>query len=160
MTALTEFMKNQHGKKTVTLFTIGYSNRPFKTVINMLLKKQIELVIDVRDSLGSYNNAFNGNTRDLAYAFDSMGIKYEHRTEFGNPYRLRGLFKRDIRGWRNKFFSMKYLDNKDRLFYQDYVTRNRICLMCAEKDFRDCHRTEIARWIRENSEIRIRVIHL
>lgn len=144
--------------QTVDLFTIGYSVRKFKVLVNMLIKYQIDQVIDVRLNDFSDNRDFNGQSKDLSFAFRSYGIYYEHRPKFGNPRFIKRIFKRDRKQWRIEYFS-RFKEN-DRGTFQHLFTRESTVLMCSEKDFRKCHRTELAHWIARGSNPRIKVKHL
>ncbi|PWI49480.1 hypothetical protein CEE45_01430 [Candidatus Heimdallarchaeota archaeon B3_Heim] len=143
---------------TLFLYTIGYSIRSFKTVVNMLLKHEIEKVIDIRFSRYSRNSDFNGQDQNLAMKFLGYGIDYEHRREFGNPNSLWKLFKDNRRAWRLKFFS--HFTTGELLLYQSLFTRQKTVLMCSEKKIRHCHRLEVANWLSQGANPEIRVIHL
>jgi len=124
----------------------------------MLIPYEIEQVIDIRENPWSYNHDFNGTTKNLALQFAGVGIDYQHRQELGNPKSYSKIFQSERKYWRNLFFSK--FQTLERLAYQQLFTDRKTALMCAEKDFRKCHRTEIAYWIARGSNPRIKVIHL
>ncbi|MFX0170925.1 MAG: DUF488 family protein [Candidatus Hodarchaeota archaeon] len=91
--SLTGYFPENQQKTLLSLYTIGYSVRQFKTVVNMLIRHEIEQVIDVRFNDYSANIDFNGQNRDLSSMFRGYGIYYEHRPKLGNPPGIRKLFK-------------------------------------------------------------------
>ncbi|MFX0170430.1 MAG: DUF488 family protein [Candidatus Hodarchaeota archaeon] len=120
----------------------------------------MENVFDIRFNVFSDNPEFNGHSRKLELHFEGVGLQYEHKPELGNPPELRELYGQNRRIWRRVFFSRQGFSALDRGSYQYVVSQNSICLMCAEKNPKTCHRTEIAYWIAEESNPEIKVIHL
>ena len=74
------------------------------------------------------------------------------------PRSLKRIFRRYRDQWRTEYFS-RFKEN-DRDTFQHLFTRESTVLMCSEKDFRKCHRTELAYWIAQGSIPRIKVKHL
>lgn len=155
---IVDYLPSKDKTKYVTLYTIGYSVRSLKTVVNMLLKHGIEKVVDIRFYRYSRNSDFNGNYRNLALTFLGYGIDYEHRREFGNHRSLHKLFRNDRTQWSETFFSR--FTRGDKRLYQDLFTRQITVLMCSEKKIRKCHRLEVANWLSRESNPRIHVKHL
>lgn len=140
------------------LYTIGYGMRPFQKIKDVLVNYQIDQVIDIRYNDYSENRDFNGQNTDLGYLFWKYGMTYIHRKDLGNPPAIQRLFKSNKRLWRKQFFSRFRLS--DRLKLQALVAQTTTALLCAEKNPKTCHRTELADWIAKGSNPRIKVIHL
>ena len=145
-------------KLSLSLFTIGYSVRSLKTVLNMLIPHEIEQIIDVRYNVWSRNPDFNGKDKKLRVAFAGFGIEYKHIQKLGNPPVIRHLFSKNRTEWRYLFFNQ--FTNEEKELYQKIVLRKPTVLMCSENRHSKCHRTEIARWLCENLPSQVKVIHL
>jgi uncharacterized protein (DUF488 family) len=121
------------------VLTIGHSTHPIAVFLALLQAHAIELVVDVRSFPGSRRHPqFNKDV--LARALGDSGIGYYHMGSLGGR--------------------RKELPHGNDLSYAEYATtaefraavealeelagQNRIAIMCAEANWRQCHRAVIA----------------
>ncbi len=130
------------------VFTLGTSNRKIEEFLKILKKHKINLIIDVRRYPKSKFEFFNKES--LEKILKDEGIGYLHVKELGG-------FKAE--NWRELFEgyvkSDVFKDALERVI--EMAKEKRICLICAERDFRRCHREYIAKEIEKKL---FQVIHL
>ena len=112
--------------------TIGHSNHPIGRFVDLLKAGGVEAVVDVRST--PYSRRFPQFGREhLAQSLSAAGIAYRHEgTALGGKPESGGSYD-------SLAAQPAFQDALDRL-----VTRARdttLCLMCAEKEPLDCHRT-------------------
>ena len=130
------------------LFTFGYEGLTIDEFIARLKDAGVDLVVDVRELPLSRKKGFskNGFRDRLAQA----GIGYEHLASLGCPkpvrdrYRLDGDWTAYTRGFLAHLGTVKPQIRALALTSRGH----RACLVCFEADFRACHRTYVARALR------------
>jgi len=123
----------------MTIWTIGHSNHPLETFLDLLAKHRIEVLVDVRSSPYSrYASHFNKAT--IEGALIESGIKYLFlgdclggRAEGGQFYDEQGYVLYD-----RLADSPTFRRGIDRLV--DGIARFRVAVMCGEEDPTECHR--------------------
>ena len=98
---------------------VGHSNQPFARFVELLKLHQVEMLIDVRTNARSRWPQFNGKA--LADALAGHRIGYEHRPRLGG----------------------KSVASTEELREEIGVVveiPGRICLMCSEGNYLECHR--------------------
>jgi len=112
--------------------TIGHSNHPIERFVDLLKAARVECLVDVRSTPWSRRFPQFGKER-LAKSLAEAGIAYRHegaalggKPEGGGSYEA--LAARP-----------QFREALDRLMSEAYATS--LCLMCAEKEPLDCHRT-------------------
>ncbi|MEO8628091.1 MAG: DUF488 domain-containing protein [Betaproteobacteria bacterium] len=126
--------------------TIGHSNRPIETFIDLLLSNQIAHVLDVRTVPRSHHNP-QFNRDDLPVSLDAFQIAYTHMPSLGG---LRhACADSPNTGWHNLSFR-EYADYMQTLEFAQSVQSvaelasvERCVLMCAEAVPWRCHRSMI-----------------
>jgi len=126
--------------------TIGHSNRPIGTFIDLLRTHEIARVIDVRTVPRSrHNPQFNRET--LGESLDAFAIGYMHLPGLGGLRHARsdsvntGWKNRSFRGYADYMQSPEFAENVERVV--DLATGERCALMCAEAVPWRCHRSLI-----------------
>src|SRR5919197_4148962 len=130
------------------LFTIGHSTHTADRFVALLRRHSVEVLCDVRRFPGSRRHPqFNADS--LGTMLANAGISYE---AFGEALGGRRRSVRDSRnaGWRVAAFrayadhmeSEEFRAGLERL--QELARRRRAALMCAEAEWRRCHRRLIA----------------
>ena len=123
-----------------SIFTIGHSNHPSETFLDLLHEHRIDVVADVRSSPYSrYNPHFNHQS--LNDALENSGIDYVFLGgELGGRPMDRSCYDADGR------VQFERLANTDQ--FDDGIRRviwvsdeRRVALMCSEKEPLNCHRT-------------------
>jgi uncharacterized protein (DUF488 family) len=112
--------------------TIGHSNHPIDRFVDLLKAGGVEAVVDVRSM--PYSRRFPQFGRErLAQSLSAAGIlyRYEGAALGGKP--------RDGAGYDALAARPEFRDALDRLIAG--AADSTLCLMCAEKEPLDCHRT-------------------
>ena len=130
------------------IYTIGHSTHPIERFIRLLGAHRIELLADVRRFPGSRRNPQFG-AEALAASLDAERIAYEGLgAELGGRRRARRDSPNDA--WRVEAFRA-YADHTASDEFRAGLARlealtseRRAAIMCAEADWRRCHRRLIA----------------
>jgi uncharacterized protein (DUF488 family) len=132
------------------VYTIGHSNQPLDRFLAALNAHTIRLVIDVRRFPVSRRHPHFSGAR-LQPALQTDGIDYTHVPDLGGhrvprPDSHNTALRDAFRG---------YADYMETAAFSDAVARmlagaadRRIAVMCAERDWRDCHRGLIADYLK------------
>ena len=123
----------------MTIWTIGHSNHPLETFLDLLAKHRIEVLVDVRSSPYSrYASHFNKAAiegalleRDIKYLF--LGDCLGGRAEGEQFYDEQGYVLYD-----RLADSPTFRRGVDRLL--EGIARFRVAMMCGEEDPTECHR--------------------
>jgi len=110
---------------TVTLLTIGHSNHPLATFLDLLALHEVALVADVRSIPYSKRHPHFSRAA-LAEALSGRGIGYRHFPSLGGKYKVTAQFGEGL----------------DQLIAA--AAESVVAAMCAEADPMNCHRRHIA----------------
>lgn len=128
-------------KDVSRIYTAGYEGTDLRLFVTCLVENSVSVLVDVRDYPGSRKQGFSKNA--LANALRDAGIVYEHWRHLGAPKEIRHELKR-TKNWPKyvKAYS-EILDlQEDILIKLAAKTENeKVCLMCFERDYRECHRS-------------------
>ncbi|MEO0300714.1 MAG: DUF488 domain-containing protein [candidate division WOR-3 bacterium] len=127
------------------IFTIGHSNRKIDEFIDILLFYKIKNLIDIR-RFPSSEKFFWFNKENLEKELKKHNILY-----FWLGEELGG-FRR--RGYENYMNTQNYKLGIEKLID---ISRERSCIMCAEKLFFRCHRKFLSKTLKE---LNYKVIHI
>ena len=125
------------------LLTIGYQGREPAELVATLEEHGVDVLLDVRDKPISRKKGFS--KRALDELLSAHGIHYVHARELGNP-----KANRDAGGGHAAVLSNYeawMADRWDDAFagLRPTMEDKRVCLLCLERDPRECHRTIVAR---------------
>jgi uncharacterized protein (DUF488 family) len=140
------------------IFTIGYEGKDIDSFLNILIKNEIDLLIDVRKNPFSMNFSFTKGK--LNKYLEKTGIEYMHIPELGIDGELReNLFT--ITDYQKLF---KQYEATTLVQQHEQVLRiiklgekHRVALMCFEANKNMCHRGIIANSIEKQYGV---VIHI
>jgi uncharacterized protein (DUF488 family) len=146
-----------------TFYTIGHSNRSIEAFLSLLTHAGVTLLADVRALPRSrFNPQFNANA--LTESLRGAGIGYRHMAALGGHRQGRHDGKVSPNSfWENAHFrnfadytaTAEFRQGFDELLE---LGRAQLCaLMCAEADWRHCHRQIIADHLLAAGE---KVIHI
>ena len=133
----------------MVLYTLGYEKRTIEEFIEILHRAKVDTLIDVRDVPWSHKRDFAKSKLDEHMG--RAGIRYVHAGFAGNPKRLR------VKDGTSEELLSRYelhLDEHPEIVkqFRELVAHldeegRRACIMCFERDPRDCHRSVLAaRW--------------
>lgn len=137
------------GKKRI--FTIGYEQTPAKAVLDELEHAGVKLLVDVRAVAASRRPGFSKT--QLAAGLSERGISYLHLRGLGTPKEGRnaarsGKFDELHRIYAAHLQTPQAREQLDEL--ASLVTKaGPVCILCYERDHRQCHRQWIAEIIEE-----------
>ena len=122
------------------VFTIGHSNHAAEVFLGLLLRHEIEEVVDVRSSPHSrYNPQFNRKTLQAALAEAGVGYGFMG-VELGGRPTDPACYDSEERVQYDRLAETDAFKEGIRQVIQRTGER-RIALMCSEKEPLDCHRT-------------------
>ncbi|MDO9560392.1 MAG: DUF488 domain-containing protein [Bradyrhizobium sp.] len=143
--------------RTKKLFTIGYEQTPSKAVLDELAQAGVKLLVDVRAVAASRRPGFSKN--QLAAGLDARGISYLHLRGLGTPKDGREAARSGQFGVLHKIYArhLKTLQAREELDELSALVRQAgpVCILCYERDHRECHRQWIAEIIAERDGVRI-----
>jgi uncharacterized protein (DUF488 family) len=124
--------------------TLGYQGSTLSEFIAMLKSADVSRVVDVRRFASSRMKGFAKTA--LATALAENGIEYSHMRELGMPAEL--LKNRSEQNGNRDILDQYRASMEERNFevrqLSAMASRERICLVCFEADYRHCHRSVVA----------------
>jgi uncharacterized protein (DUF488 family) len=139
-------------RRGARLYTIGQSRHPTAKFVELLTRWQVAEVVDVRRiPFSRLNPQFNSDR--LAHDLLQHGIAYRHMEDLGGLRETASSATSQDSGWRNPFFrsyaaharTRPFLDALDALGAA--ASKQACAIMCAEGDWRQCHRQIIADYL-------------
>lgn len=141
------------------LLTIGYEGTTLAHVLDALRAARTELLIDVRAVASSRKPGFSKKL--LAGSLADAGIEYLHlqalgtpkegrlAVRAGHPEQMHAIYRAHVKGDRPQAELAQAIAA---------ARGQRACLLCFERDHRDCHRTLVAEMIQ--AETGQKIVHL
>ena len=140
------------------IYTIGYEGAEVSTFIDCLIRRGVDVLIDVRELPLSRRRGFSKSP--LSELLARNGIKYCHLKTLGAPKALRAALKksRDYGAYFRDF--NKYMAKNRHILKQLSCTfaGAAVVLMCFERNPAECHRSVVAREL--GKMVRIEPAHL
>jgi uncharacterized protein (DUF488 family) len=144
--------------KPLQLFTIGYEKAKPDAVLGELARAKINLLVDVRAVAASRRPGFS--KRQLAASLDEAGIGYLHLQKLGTPAAGREASRAgDFAAlWRiyDKHIKTKAAQDELAELVTLIKSRQRIALLCYERDPAHCHRTRIAANVKKRVRVTVK----
>jgi uncharacterized protein (DUF488 family) len=142
--------------RTKTLFTIGYEQTPAKAVLDELEHAGVKLLVDVRAVAASRRPGFSRS--QLAAGLEERGISYLHLRGLGTPKDGREAARAGKFDRLHKIYA-KHLETpqaKEELDELSTLVKKSgpVCILCYERDHRQCHRQWIAEIIEQRDGMR------
>ena len=142
--------------KSKRLFTIGYEQTPAKAVLDELEQAGVKLLVDVRAIASSRRPGFSKN--QLAAGLDERGISYLHLRGLGTPKEGREAARAGKFDALRKIYArhLKTAQAKEELDELSALVQKSgpVCILCYERDHRQCHRQWIAEIIEDRDGVR------
>lgn len=144
--------------KASPLFTIGYEKATPAAVFDELKKARVSLLVDTRAVAASRKPGFS--KRQLAASLDEIGIRYLHLQKLGTPAEGREAARKgDLKElWRIFATHLKTSDAREAMdeLLELARSKERVCLLCFERDPGMCHRSRIAEIVRKKTGLTVR----
>jgi uncharacterized protein (DUF488 family) len=138
-------------ERTLTIWTIGHSTRPFEEFVAMLHSFKIEEVADIRSFPGSRKFP-QFNKEVLQITLPENKIKYIHLKNLGGRRKVTPDSKNT--GWRNIAFR-GYADYMETGAFKDGINelvtialKQRTAYMCSEAVWWRCHRSMVSDYLK------------
>jgi uncharacterized protein (DUF488 family) len=135
-----------------TLFTIGYQETPPKAVLDELEGAGVKLLVDVRAVAASRRPGFSKN--QLAAGLKERGIGYLHFRDLGTPIEGRLAARAgDMKALEQiyaKHLKTPQAKQEMRELSELVAKAGPVCILCYERDHRECHRKYIAEIIEKD----------
>jgi uncharacterized protein (DUF488 family) len=143
--------------KAPKLFTIGYEQTPAKSVLDELAQAGVKLLVDVRAVAASRRPGFSKN--QLAAGLDERGIAYLHLRGLGTPKEGREAARSGQFDLLHKIYAkhLKTPQAREELDELSALVKKSgpVCILCYERDHKQCHRQWIAEIIGERDGVRV-----
>jgi uncharacterized protein (DUF488 family) len=133
------------------IWTIGYERVGVPDFIAGLKDAKIKTLIDVREVANSRRAGFS--KKALAASLDEAGIAYIHMKPLGTPKAGREAARKGDTKTMQRIFEAKMAEPESQLSLAEaaeIAKRGRTCLMCLEHDWRECHRTIVAKHLTDD----------
>jgi uncharacterized protein (DUF488 family) len=130
------------------LLTIGYQGCTIDGVLATLKEANVGLLIDVRAVAASRKPGFS--KRQLAAGLDGAGIRYVHLQRLGTPKPGRDAVRAGQPERMVPIFNAHMETGEAQLALAEakaLAVEGRCCLLCFERDHRECHRRLVAEMI-------------
>lgn len=148
------------GARLLDLYTLGYQGVDVNTYVQKLKAAGVGIVADVRETPWSHKPGFCKNA--LISELSKAGIGYIHVKSAGNPKENRRTAP-DMAECLRRY--EHYLAHNPEgvsdliRVVEDAASRDRtVCLICFEKDVKDCHRSVLVKAMKRR--IGITAVHL
>lgn len=127
------------------LMTIGYERSDIEDFLATLVQARVEVLVDIRDRAQSRMSGFSKTA--LSAAVNEMGLEYVHLPALGDPKAGREAARAgNFEAFRAIFDDVLRTTEAQSalLSLADMAQNKKICLMCFERDQRQCHRLIVA----------------
>jgi uncharacterized protein (DUF488 family) len=137
--------------KSKRLFTIGYQQTPPKAVLDELVNAGVKLLVDVRAVAASRRPGFS--KKQLSAGLNERGIGYLHFRDLGTPTEGRLAARAGDQKALTAIFAKHLKTPQAKQEMAELAglvdTAGPVCILCYERDHRECHRRFIAEIIEE-----------
>ena len=149
--------KKKASARKKRLFTIGYQETPPSAVLNELEHAGVKLLVDVRAVASSRRPGFSKN--QLAAGLKERGIGYLHLQGLGTPKEGRLAARSgDVKALERIYAKHLKTDiAKQEMSELSMLIAKAgpVCILCYERDHRECHRRYIAEIIEEKDGVAV-----
>jgi uncharacterized protein (DUF488 family) len=137
-------------KKSIQLFTIGFTQKSAQTFFETLTKAGVKRVIDTRLNNVSQLAGF-AKRQDLAYFLNAIGqMEYVHLPELAPTKDILDTYKKVDKDWES--YEQAFLKLIAERQIEQQISPEMIdkgCLLCSEAKPEHCHRRLVAEYLNE-----------
>lgn len=129
----------------MSIYTFGYEGLNIASYISRLKQVRIKTIVDVRQLPLSRKRGFS--KRAFAEALAAADIAYVHMPTLGCPKAIRDAYKQnaDWAQYTRSFLAHLKTQNAAVRELAKIARATDACLVCFEANYRECHRTFVAR---------------
>ena len=137
------------------LMSIGYEKADIPRFIAALKEAGVDTLVDVRALAFSHKKGFSKSA--LAAALKKRGIAYVHLRRLGAPKEVRKVHETDLAKFRKLYRAhLKSPETRaDMEELKSLVQSADCCLMCFERDPKECHRSLAAAALARRMRVKI-----
>lgn len=144
------------------IYTIGFTQKTAREFFEKIKENNIDMLIDIRLNNASQLAGF-AKGKDLEFFLKKIcNCEYVHDDFFAPTKELLDNYRSKKTSWKQyeeEFADiMKTRDITSR-FKNNYIKKDRICLLCTEPTPEQCHRRLVAEHLKNNIE-GIEVVHI
>lgn len=134
----------------MTVFTIGYEGLDIDAFMSLLAEHGIDTVVDIRELPLSRKPGFS--KKALASVLNLSGLEYVHMVDLGCPKPVRDRYREDGNWKRYTDGFLKHLKTQEAAIAElsELVGSSNCALLCYEADFNFCHRSMVAKAVRDH----------
>ena len=142
-------------KAKLAIYTIGYEGLQIDGFLNLLQKRGVEILVDVR--FNPISRVYGFHRSRLGRLCHKIGVRYRHIPELGIPNEMREALE-ETNDYRQVF--QKYVDEilpkqeKELTKLSEWTQTSPTVLMCKEIDPNFCHRSYLSRRLAEETNLR------
>lgn len=129
---------------TPQLVSIGYEGRDVDQLVRALQNRDVQVLVDVRLTPISRKRGLSKSA--LRDALATVGIRYVHHRELGNPKENREAFRQGSRHSRERFRHLLESDEAADAIHHvtELLDEGTVALLCFEREHARCHRGIVA----------------
>lgn len=148
-------------KKSINLFTIGFTKKSAEKFFQLLLDAGVKRIIDTRLNNTSQLSGF-AKQNDLKFFLNTIGeIDYVHLTELAPTKDILDSYKKKKIDWQTYESKFNHLINQrkiENIVSYDFIENS--CLLCSEAKPHHCHRRLVAEYFKKKLSDSIDIHHL
>mgnify|MGYP001575775628 CR=1 FL=1 len=147
------FLKKKENPKSI--YAMGYEGLSIDEFLNVLLREEIQTVLDTRNNPISRKYGFSKSA--LKKKCQDVGLQYLHFPEVGIPSNIRVHNKERQSLW--KIYQEQILPENEMVLGQlsKIICQEKAVLICFEEHFEDCHRHLLAQEL--STKINLPIFH-
>ncbi|MEQ1617820.1 MAG: DUF488 domain-containing protein [Terricaulis sp.] len=133
-------------------WTIGYENVGVPDFVSALQAAKVKTLVDVREIANSRRAGFSKKV--LAASLEAAGIAYIHMKALGTPKAGREAARKGDNKTMHRIFEARLAEPESALALEEtaeLARKGRVCLMCLEHDWRECHRAILAKHLEKRA---------
>jgi uncharacterized protein (DUF488 family) len=134
----------------IKLFTVGFAGKNAEEFFTLLKSKDVKRIIDIRRSNTSQLAGYT-KKEDLRYFLRTIdAIDYVHMLELAPSEEL--FKKNKNKEYKKEEFELLLREEIKERNIKEILKREDLenaCLLCSEKDPKECHRSIVARYLKE-----------
>ncbi len=137
-------VNDKKGMTMTRVLTIGYESASLDDFLQTLSQQGVNVLLDVREIPISRRKGFSKTA--LSNAVTGVGMQYVHNKLLGSPKNIRNRL-RETKDFDTYFREFDAYLNTQRPLLKDIArqVQGTVALVCYEKDYRQCHRSSVAR---------------